>query len=53
MLYLPWQVCSLQFITSDVGRGRAWLRLVINGDQVNSYMDALSREAAVLRDYYR
>ena len=47
------EVLSLTYITSDVGRSRAWLRLMLNGGQVTSYIEALSREAAVLRDYYR
>uniref|UniRef100_A0A2P2I4M6 Pleckstrin homology domain-containing family M member 1-like n=1 Tax=Hirondellea gigas TaxID=1518452 RepID=A0A2P2I4M6_9CRUS len=46
------EVCNLAFITSDVGRGRSWLRLIINSCQVSSYIDALTRELSVLKDYY-
>ncbi|XP_018016808.1 pleckstrin homology domain-containing family M member 1 [Hyalella azteca] len=47
------EVCNLSYITSDVGRGRAWLRLMINGGQMSSYIDALTRELGVLKDYYK
>ncbi|XP_068216110.1 pleckstrin homology domain-containing family M member 1-like [Palaemon carinicauda] len=47
------QVSELSFITSEVGRSRAWVRLALNQGQVCSYLSVLLQDNRTLKDYYR
>lgn len=47
------QVSGLSFISSEVGRSRAWVRLAINQGQICSYISVLLHDAHTLKDYYR
>lgn len=47
------QVGDLSFITSEVGRSRAWVRLALNQGQICSYLSVLLQDNRTLKDYYR
>nr|CAD7461090.1 unnamed protein product [Timema tahoe] len=47
------QVNSLNLVTTDVGRCRAWLRLALNDCLLSSYLGAMRRENSALKPYYR
>ncbi|XP_071519508.1 uncharacterized protein Plekhm1 [Panulirus ornatus] len=47
------QVSGLSFITSEVGRSRAWVRLAVNQGQICSYLSVLLHDTRTLKDYYR
>ncbi|KAK8740633.1 hypothetical protein OTU49_003003 [Cherax quadricarinatus] len=47
------QVSELSFISSEVGRSRAWVRLAINQGQICSYLSVLLHDSRTLKDYYR
>ncbi|NXU81345.1 PKHM1 protein, partial [Oreotrochilus melanogaster] len=44
---------QLIFITTDVGRCRAWLRLALNDGLVESYLTLLLRERPRLPEFYQ
>nr|CAD7446594.1 unnamed protein product [Timema bartmani] len=46
-------VNSLNLVTTDVGRCRAWLRLALNDCLLSSYLGAMRRENSALKPYYR
>ncbi|CAL4203577.1 unnamed protein product, partial [Meganyctiphanes norvegica] len=47
------QVGELSFITSEVGRSRAWLRLALNQGQIGSYLAILANDTRTLKEYYK
>ncbi|XP_076059202.1 pleckstrin homology and RUN domain containing M1 isoform X2 [Oratosquilla oratoria] len=47
------QVSQLSFITSEVGKGRAWIRLALNQGQLLSYLTVLMQDETTLKDYYK
>ncbi|CAG2055564.1 unnamed protein product, partial [Timema podura] len=49
----PHKVNSLNLVTTDVGRCRAWLRLALNDCLLSSYLGAMRRENSALKPYYR
>lgn len=44
---------KISFVSSDVGRCRAWLRLALNHGLLECYLASLFREEAPLRAHYR
>lgn len=44
---------KLANIATDVGRCRAWLRLVINDGTINSYLESLMNDTSLLHGFYR
>nr|CAD7409720.1 unnamed protein product [Timema cristinae] len=47
------EVNSLNLVTTDVGRCRAWLRLALNDCLLSSYLGAMRRENSALKSYYQ
>ncbi|KAK4312709.1 hypothetical protein Pmani_015894 [Petrolisthes manimaculis] len=47
------QVTELCFISSEVGRSRAWVRLALNTGQICSYLSVLIQDSRILNDYYK
>lgn len=47
------QVNELSFISSEVGRSRAWVRLALNNGQICSYLSVLLQDSHTLKDYYK
>ncbi|KAK3895030.1 hypothetical protein Pcinc_001238 [Petrolisthes cinctipes] len=47
------QVNELSFISSEVGRSRAWVRLALNTGQICSYLSVLIKDSHILKDYYK
>ncbi|KAG7174005.1 Pleckstriny domain-containing family M member 1-like [Homarus americanus] len=47
------QVSELSFISSEVGRSRAWVRVTVNQGQICSYLSVLLHDTRTLKDYYR
>lgn len=47
------QVSELSFISSEVGRSRAWVRLALNNGQICSYLSVLLQDSHTLKDYYK
>ena len=47
------QIDKLSYITSEVGKSRAWIRLALNECQVGSYLSVLSGETKTLKEYYK
>ena len=43
----------MSFITSEVGKSRAWVRLAINQSQLCSYLSVLGGDSRTLKDYYK
>ncbi|XP_075218452.1 pleckstrin homology and RUN domain containing M1 isoform X2 [Lycorma delicatula] len=46
------QISSLSQVTTDVGRGRAWLRLALNECLLSSYLYSMTVDNAALKPYY-
>lgn len=44
---------KINFVSTDVGRCRAWLRLALNHGLVECYLASLFREDSMLRAYYQ
>lgn len=44
---------ELSFISSEVGRSRAWVRLALNTGQMCSYLGVLIHDTHILKDYYK
>lgn len=44
---------KISFVSTEVGRCRAWLRLALNHGLLECYLASLFREEASLRTYYR
>lgn len=47
------QIGELSFISSEVGRSRAWVRLALNHGQIHSYLSVLLQDSHTLKDYYK
>ncbi|KAG0729544.1 Pleckstrin y domain-containing family M member 3 [Chionoecetes opilio] len=47
------QVSELSFISSEVGRSRAWVRLALNHGQIFSYLSVLLQDRHTLKEYYK
>ena len=47
------QINRLSFISTDVGRCRAWLRLALNDGLFISYLQMMLKDKSTLREYYK